>query len=294
MSNRAKKAIISIAVLNFSVACAGEDTANPGGTAAMSEREIAQHQADLDFGLITKVVVGQGHVVKFMEPSPGALAISETFDLGNRRPLNLGQPLDFIWDEIAADEAMPEALARLAEEQRLQLEAGPISDSPEDVVPAEDQNTSGQGLAGVEPQRALDEKHFTSSFVHFEVDQQGCKTLGSSLKWRWCWGNRTGSFNEAVKSGEAIASAVSVYSASGTAVDFCHRMGSDQYCAWVNGGQGNSFVGHVSANFFGVRVDQDLGSRLSPVVIGTNWHWGGSISGNYANAFTFGGYSLER
>ena len=95
------KVISAIAALTFSVACAGEDPMKSGGAAGnsrvLSESEGAQHQADLDFGLVAELVVAEGHVIKFMEPSPGALAISETFNLDNRRPLNLGQPIDAIW-----------------------------------------------------------------------------------------------------------------------------------------------------------------------------------------------------
>jgi hypothetical protein len=290
MDKRAEtKLIASSLALLFSVGCAGEDTLNTeGDSRPMTKAEMAQHQADLAFGLITEVVVAHGHTVKFMEPSPGAFAISETFDLDNRIPLNLGQPVDLIWEEIGGGRQMPDALARLAEAQHYKLEAAALADSSEDALA----DASDTLPAGPEPERSIDDKHITSSGLHFEQDQLGCRTLGSSIKWRWCWENRTGGWEEAIKSGEAIATAVSVY--AGFGLTLCNRMGFDNHCADVRGGQGTYFIGNVGTNFFGVHVDQDLGSKLTLVVMpGTNWHWGGSISGNYANAFTFGGYRLD-
>jgi hypothetical protein len=112
------------------------------------------------------------------------------------------------------------------------------------------------------------------------------------LKWSWCWENRTASWDEATRSGEAIAAAVSVY--VGTNLTFCNRMGNNWRCREVPGGTGSTFIGKVGTNFFGVHVDQTMQSRLTNVVAGTDWHFGGSISGEWSTAVTFGGYNLDQ
>jgi hypothetical protein len=259
----------------------GQEPDNPEIAA---ELKLVQQQLDEEFGLIVAVPINGDRTIKFFEPNEGAVAISVAFGGEETGAVDLERGLYGLWYDVAPNRAMPDALERLAEEEQLALATR--EEAEEEVLeqPAGDTLTP-EG----EPQLALDDKHQSSSGAHFEDASQGCRTLGHDLENSWCWTNRTGAWGgQGHTSVEAIADTISVY--QGVSLLWCNRMGQQNHCQWIDAGEGNYFIGKVGTNWLGVHVNQHLQMSIPLVVTGTNWHSGGSVSGDWSTVHTFGGY----
>jgi hypothetical protein len=231
-----------------------------------SLREL-DHQEAVRFGLIAEVTSPDGHVLQFMEPEPGAVVVTERYDLGDVPAADLTQDVGTLWQTVAPGRSMPPALAKLAQSQ-LSARAQPVSD-----VQITESSVDG------EPDLAVEEKHTTSSGAHFRDAQNGCALLNKQVERSWCWLNRSGNWSES-KSAESTAQVAAAY--SGVGLTFTVRVGDRSASMTVLSGQAQGAYGNVGSvcNPLCHHPRKTISGSVSAPT-GVNWHWGGSISGNW-------------
>src|SRR3954467_3370967 len=66
--------------------------------------------APADASLLAEVKLASGAVVSFYETSPGSIAISEEFSIGENPVATIGRSAVDVYKSIAADRPVPEAL----------------------------------------------------------------------------------------------------------------------------------------------------------------------------------------